>query len=176
MKLLSFYSDLILEAPSKLIRVGKPIIFNNKKYLIYQTKHQFEDRGGFHNGITPVMWDMIQDETYKSGIPSNIIWGSINKNLPKILNAFDNLDHVDDRGRKRLLFVEKKFMNKGSKSSYFYFEYVLDYIQEKYDRKLVMVTSAITPEGKYLEFKKDGATKIVLEHLGFNDYLEVVIL
>lgn len=176
MKLLSFYNDLILEAPSKLIRVGKPIIFNNKKYLIYQTNHQFEVRRGFQDGITSSMWNMIQDETYKSGIPSNLIWESINKNLPKILNSFDNLDRVDDKGRKRLLFVEKKFINTESKSSYFYFEYVLDYIQEKYDRKLVMVTSAITPEGKYLEFKKDGATKIMLEHLGFSDYLRVVIL
>jgi hypothetical protein len=176
MKLLSFYSDLILEAPSKLIRIGKPILFNNKKYLIYQTTHQLEKRVGSNREITSKMWDMIQDETYKSGIPSNIIWESIKKNLPKILNAFDNLAYVDDRGRKRLLFVEKQFMNKDTKSSYFYFEYVLDYIQEKYDRKLVMVTSSITPEGKYLEFKKDGSTKIMLEHLGFNDYLKVVIL
>jgi hypothetical protein len=176
MKLLSFYSDLILEAPSKLIRVGKPIIYNNKKYLIYQTKHQFEVRGGFQDGITSSMWDMIQDETYKSGIPSNLIWESISKNLPKILNSFDNLNRVDDKGRKRLLFVEKKFINKGSKVSYFYFEYVLDYIQEKYDRKLVMVTSSISPEGKYLEFKKNGADKILLEHLGFVDHLKVIIL
>jgi hypothetical protein len=170
MKLSAFYEDILLEAKRNYSRLNPPLFLGKQKYLIYQTSHQYFDRNGNLPEITPLMWSMISDETYKSGIPGIEVWKSIKRKLPKIVESFEN------KGKKRLLFIEKRLMNEGNQSSYFYFEYVLDYIKEKYDRKLIIVTSAITPEGKFLENKKDGTEKVLLERLGLIGYPDFIIL
>lgn len=145
--------------------------YNGNQYNIVSTYHQWFDRHGdndYETNLDLFFEKNVDNNKYRVGVSDEILVPLIKNNGSKIIESFDNINPCS----KRIIFTKKRNDNEEEE----FFD-VIEFIIQKDNRSLKIVTSAFSEDGLYLLLGiKTKTDKINLKEEYCLDNLEVVEL
>ena len=144
---------------------------NGDQYNIISTYHQWFDRHGdndYETNLDLFFEKNTDNNKYRVGVSDEILVPLIKNNGSKIIESFDIINPCS----KRIIFTKKRTNNEEEE----FFD-VIEFIIQKDNRSLKIVTSAFSEDGLYLLLGiKTKTDKINLKENLCSDELEVVEL
>ena len=144
---------------------------NGNQYNIISTYHQWFDRHGdndYKTNIDLFFEKNAANNKYRVGVSDEILIPLIKNNGSKIIESFDIINPCS----KRIIFTKKRTNNK--EESFFD---VIEFLIQKDNRSLNIITSAFSKDSLYLLLGiKTKTDKINLKENLCSDKLEVVEL
>ena len=145
--------------------------YDGNQYNIVSTYHQWFDRHGdndYETNLDLFFEKNADNNKYRVGVSDQILVPLIKNNGPKIIESFNTINPCS----KRIIFTKKRLDNEDEE----FFD-VIEFILQKDNRSLKIVTSAFSEDGLYLLLGiKTKTDKINLKENFCSDELEIVEL
>ena len=136
---------ILLEYKKQPIKRGD-IKHNGKTYSLFSTEHQWFDRHGDNDyeTILDLFFEKnVGDNKYRIGVPDEIITSIVKNDISKIILGFEEVNPCSNR----IVFTKKRIDNEDEE----FFD-VIEFVLQKNETKLEIITSAFSEDGLYLYF------------------------